>query len=389
MSQAHETALVLSGGGAYGAFSVGVMKVLFAGRCPSNGYQSLEAGIFTGTSVGAFNAAVMAGHPKESSLETAFRLEKIWLDQISERAGGCGNGIFRLRNNPLEYTDPGCVGKPPQWAGRLFDDMLATGNYLMSRTANFLASSRPLIDRLLSSVNIGSFIDTQPFRDLLQQVIDEQAIRESPKKLEVIATNWVSGEVKRFHNPDFHSGQGIVGITASAAIPGVFPPVAVVEDVCVDGGVVDNTPVGSAIGLGASDLHVIYLIPIPSVIPLQRPPATVDTMLRVYFLMLASIVDDDIETARWINAGKQAALQRMSAPDAEEFLNTIGRILGRIDLRASRIVNIHRYLPNQPLGGDLGMLDFSRDHIARRIEEGEQVALLHDCEVSRCVLAKE
>jgi len=35
------------------------------------------------------------------------------------------------------------------------------------------------------------------------------------------------------------------------------------------------------------------------------------------------------------------------------------------------------------------MLDFSRDHIARRIEEGEQVALLHDCEESRCVLAKE
>jgi NTE family protein len=51
---AGETALVLSGGGAYGAFSVGVIKALFAGRSPSTGYQPLQPGIFTGTSVGAF-----------------------------------------------------------------------------------------------------------------------------------------------------------------------------------------------------------------------------------------------------------------------------------------------------------------------------------------------
>ena len=389
MTERQETALVLSGGGAYGAFSVGVMKVLFAGRSPATGYQPLEAGIFTGTSVGAFNASVMAEYPNESCLETAFRLEKLWLDQMTLNADGCGNGIFRIRNNPLEYADPACLRNPSQLAGRFAEDMLVAGGYLVSRTANFLASSRPVMDRLLSSINIASLVDSQSFRKLLREVINEQAIRESSRKLEIIATNWVSGEVKRFHNRDFDHGQGILGITASTALPGIFPPVSIDQDVCVDGGVVDNTPVSSAIGLGARDLHVVYLIPTPRIIPLQRPPATVDTMLRVYFLMLATIVNEDIETARWINAGKKAALQHMSAPDAEAFLETVGRILGNTNLRDSKIVNIHRYLPSESLGGDLGMLDFSRKHIAERIEEGEEVALLHDCKESHCVLANE
>ncbi len=56
-----ETALVLSGGGAYGAFAIGIMKALYAGASPATNYQPLKADIFTGTSVGAFNAAVMVG----------------------------------------------------------------------------------------------------------------------------------------------------------------------------------------------------------------------------------------------------------------------------------------------------------------------------------------
>ena len=54
---AQEAALVLSGGGAYGAFEVGIMKALFAGRSPATRYRPLEAKIFTGTSVGAFHVA--------------------------------------------------------------------------------------------------------------------------------------------------------------------------------------------------------------------------------------------------------------------------------------------------------------------------------------------
>src|SRR6266513_2628255 len=95
--QPNETALVLSGGGAYGAFAIGVMKVLYAGASPATGYQPFNASIFSGTSVGAFNAVVMVDQPHEGGLNLVLGLERVWLDLVAARPGKCGNGIFRLR----------------------------------------------------------------------------------------------------------------------------------------------------------------------------------------------------------------------------------------------------------------------------------------------------
>jgi len=50
-------AAILSGGGATGAFEVGVLKALIKGMSPATGNQPLSFDIVTGTSVGAFNAA--------------------------------------------------------------------------------------------------------------------------------------------------------------------------------------------------------------------------------------------------------------------------------------------------------------------------------------------
>src|SRR5690349_2605367 len=109
---AAQTAMVLSGGGAYGAFAIGVMKVLFAGLSPATAYAPMEADIFTGTSVGAFNATLMVSRGNEQNLDSALQLERIWLEQVAEKPGSCGNGIFRLRANPAEYFNPACVSAP-------------------------------------------------------------------------------------------------------------------------------------------------------------------------------------------------------------------------------------------------------------------------------------
>ena len=52
-------AVVLSGGGADGAYEVGVMKALFNGKAPRLPGGPVEPDIFTGTSIGAFNAALL------------------------------------------------------------------------------------------------------------------------------------------------------------------------------------------------------------------------------------------------------------------------------------------------------------------------------------------
>jgi hypothetical protein len=72
----HRQAMVLSGGGANGAYEVGVLKALLTGQSPATEFQPLDPDIFTGTSVGAFNAALLVslwethGQASISNLET-------------------------------------------------------------------------------------------------------------------------------------------------------------------------------------------------------------------------------------------------------------------------------------------------------------------------------
>lgn len=391
MSQlADRTAMVLSGGGAYGAFGVGVMKTLFAGRSPATNYEPLTADIFSGTSVGAFNAALMVAQPC-TCLDAALQLEDIWLTKVADQAGKCGNGIFRIRANLADLVDTDCLRHPATLARRFASDSFALGVYTLARTANFLASSSdPLEDRVLALLNVGSFVDTAPYDGLLHSLINEAEIRQSSRVLRITATDWVAGTPRYFSNSDFHDDLGFRAVVASTAIPGVFPPERIDGRIYVDGGVVENTPLSSAIQAGGTSLHVIYLDPKPSVIRLRGEPNTVDTTLRVYYIMLATKIAEDIETARWINAGLDAltncqASKSISDEALRDFIRVAGSLL-QTDGRTYKRVVIHRYFPEAALGGNLGMLDFGIDAIANMIQEGERVALVHDCKASGCVL---
>jgi len=390
MTAPDQTALVLSGGGAYGAFSVGVMKVLFAGRSPATSYQPLLANILTGASVGAFNAAIMAGSRTGSLLGNAMYLENVWLEHVAEQQGQCGNGVFRFVGDPLDYLDYNCLHSPDLVANNFVTDTFTIAGYFLARTANFLASRGPVRERLLGLFNIGSLIDSRPFRNLLQSVLHEQNIFESEQRIHIMATNWITGAAMHFSNADFQQGLGLEAVMASSAIPGLFPPVQIGRDIYVDGGVVENTPLKPALELGATELHVIYLDPKPQYIPLLGQPNTADTLMRVYHLMLASKLHEDIETARWINSGLEAlgSVPKTGQAASNQLRDAI-RIAGKVLERETpyKPVTIHRYFPSNVTGGQLGGLDFTADAISRLIEEGERVALVHDCSESDCLLA--
>ena len=390
MTSATRRALILSGGGAYGAFAIGILKVLAAGRCPSTRYEPLNADIYTGTSVGAFNAALMVSRSEQGTLEAALSLEDVWVNRVAEGPGRCGNGVFRVRGDPLVYFDVKCLRSPVSLAGELVTDTLATSRYILGRTANFLASSAPLANRAIQTLNLGSFIDPTPFHDLLRDVIHDDKIRQSPIDFRAIATNWITGSAVHFGNSDFQGEHGIKAIMASSALPGIFPPVIINTDLFVDGGVVDNTPLKPAIDLGATELHVVYLDPQPRFIPLNGQPSTIDTLIRVYYLMLAAKINQDIETARSINAAIAAIQQyeqagQSSASEARDYLRVADRMLKSSGASYKRLV-IHRYFPTAVLGGDTGMLDFRLNRIASIIEQAELSALVHDCTQNGCVL---
>jgi NTE family protein len=388
---ASKTAVVLSGGGAYGAFAVGVLKVLFSGRSPATRYQICDADIFTGTSVGAFNAAVMVMKPGESSYATAMRLQDIWLNDIAERPGRCGNGVFRLRGDALQYLTPEGLLNFFDPLRQLGSDTVALGRYALTRTANLIMSQTSIESRTIGLINIGDLLDSSPYKETLLRVIEPSGILTTTKQLRIIATNWFTGETKIFENLHFCDEHGPLAVAASSAIPGIFPPVVVDEDIYVDGGVVMNTPLSPAIRCGAELLHVIYLDPDPQDIPLMWEPNSVDTLLRMYNMLLASKIQQDVQSVGAINSALQ--LSETDRPDlslgVEKLKNSLRGVTAVVNQSATqplKTLEIHRYFPRRQLGGALGMLDFKLDPIVTMIQEGEQQALIHDCRRNECIV---
>lgn len=388
-------AVVLSGGGAYGAYEVGVLKALLGGEMKGAGYRPLDPQIFTGTSVGSFNASLMVSQAGVPGVAASAHLEEVWLNEVAEGVEGCGNGVYRFRANPLRYLDYECIANPLEPVVELDRDAVFLTRSFLTRGLNFLATRGSFVNRALQFVDASAFISVEPFREMLRRTIRSETLRNSEKILRVVATNWVTGEVKTFENEDIANEEfGPLMIMASAAIPGIFPPVRIGDDYYVDGGAVMNTPLNCAIQAGATTLFVIYLDPDVNNIPLQRLMNTIDTMDRVYTIMLATKINEDIETAAWINAGL-SVLERvdqsntaanLSGAEITAFVRVAAQIAERIKIsRKYKKLTIHRFHPHDDLGGPLGMLDFSRQAVSRLISRGFEDAVYHDCYESKCV----
>jgi NTE family protein len=68
----------------------------------------------------------------------------------------------------------------------------------------------------------------------------------------VVATDALSGA-----EVIFSSGPVVERVLASAAIPGIFPPVRIEGQYFLDGGIANNTPISAAVKLGASRVVVL------------------------------------------------------------------------------------------------------------------------------------
>ena len=93
-------AIVLSGNGAYAVYEGGIMKALVHGMCPVTSCRPIRPEIYTGTSVGALNAAMVVSGADESDVAAIENIERLWFTQVVESMRGV-NDIFRLRANPL------------------------------------------------------------------------------------------------------------------------------------------------------------------------------------------------------------------------------------------------------------------------------------------------
>jgi NTE family protein len=387
--------LVLSGGGAFGAYEVGVIRALYNGKSPSTAGVPLDAQAFAGTSVGNFNAAVMAmntGGPQAS----ARRLHDLWTNEIADNDDGRGNGVYRVRGHIDNYLDLRIPGSPIEQMKRMMLDFGVFGGYAARSTERFLLSRGQFASRLANLLDVSVFLNTDPFRKLVEKSIDPDVLRNCGKALIVTATNWGTGDAQSFNFRDLDDKQTCwAAIRASAAIPGLFPPVTIQGQIYIDGGVVMNTPINPAIEEGADEIHVVSLDPSVPDLGAVYSQTTWDIMSRVITAMIAENITEEIDSARWINEGLEV-LERcdknetLDSGDIKKFIRAAGKMSRKLNTDGTqfRKLTIHRYFPKRPLGAFAGLLNFHRSAIDSMIEKGYDDACSHNCRDNGCLIPK-
>ena len=355
-------AVILSGGGASGAYEVGVLKGLFAGDSPATNYTPLMPDVFAGTSIGAYNASLLVGEIGDRGFGAIDYLEHIWLDVMPQDDDTGHNFIARYRGDPFEFLNPKLALRHPlEDSVQLVKDFAYFASESYRRGLVFFLSSDDIETRVLKLIDLSAIISNEPERRLIKQTINFQNIRQSDKVLKVAATNWSTGDLRVFGNDDFTDELGPKAVLASTSIPGIFPQIDIHGEYYADGGVVMNTPMNLAIDAGATVLHVIYLDPDVKAIPLLPVRNTIDTFSRQFAIQWAATVNRDIEVAHQINRGLDAINRATSGgtvtgKDVRPFILAANRLSQTDDYSKYRKITIHRYQPRDTLRGVLGLL---------------------------------
>jgi len=95
-------------------------------------------------------------------------------------------------------------------------------------------------------------VDSKGLRRLLERHLPYVQLEDAAIPIHIVASDMVTGEEVLLS-----SGSTVDAVLASAAIPGVFPPVSLNGRLLVDGGVANNTPISTAKRLGATRIIVL------------------------------------------------------------------------------------------------------------------------------------
>ncbi|MCP3964454.1 MAG: hypothetical protein GY719_42035 [bacterium] len=387
-------AVVLSGGGANGAYEIGVLKALVAGKSGTTNFKPLEPDIFLGTSVGAYNAAFLASRWDSRGTSAVSDLEKIWLNDIGQQSLAKGNGAFRIRTNPIDVLNPfSYFPNPLKPLSNLLQDTVSVAWEATQRAGNiFGARGTPFLERAVNLVEFSSFISVDPLERLVHSTIQLDRLRNSSKKLRIAATNWALGKTQIFDQHDMTEQLGPQIIMASTAIPGIFPVQAVGAQKFVDGGVLMNTPLQPAIDAGADVIHVMTLNPKVEKIRLGEMSNTMSTAWRQQVISWVKAVDQNLLKIFAMNRTLELGRITIEALGRKETLDldmsevpeyTLDEQSDSDDTIAFRVdkgiwdeighykpltVFLHR--PREDLGGPLGMLNFDAARLQYLVDRG-------------------
>ncbi len=192
--------LALQGGGAHGAFTWGVLDRLLE-------ESWLRVDGISGTSAGAMNAAVMASGFTLGGVKGAKKaLEEFWR-RVSD-----ASSFSPLQRGPIE---------------------MLTGQWTLKHSPMYQAAE--MMSRIFSPYELNP-ANTHPLRDILAETVDFKALKKSPIRLFITATNVRTGSGHLFRNAEITPEV----LLASGCLPNLFQAVEIDGEAYWDGGYAGN-----------------------------------------------------------------------------------------------------------------------------------------------------
>ena len=238
-------ALVLQGGGALGSYQAGVIEGLAA--------SGIEIDWVAGISIGAINAAIVAGNPPERRVE---RLGAFW-DKVTSS----------LPSVPMFLNDQ----------MREFLHEWSAGFVLAAGVPGFFAPRFvPPMFALPGTPAAMSYYDSGPLEETLNALIDWDLLNHGPVRLSVGAVDVENGNFRYFDTTDTKIDAR--HIMASGALPPGLPPVEIDGRLWWDGGLVSNTPLTHVLDHQTGSLLALQIDLFSAAA--ERPRTIMDVMAR-------------------------------------------------------------------------------------------------------------
>jgi NTE family protein len=237
----YATAIILQGGGALGAYELGVLKALYETR------PGFKPSVVTGISIGAITTAVLAG-AKGDPIQA---LDRLWREKLTVL--------------PLPPFFPSAY---QQFVSAFVPDELEKNLAVWGNPGMY----RPRLDYSYAPWRRTSIYDLVPLRQTLAEMVDLEKLNNNGAiRVAVGATNVGTSDIKYFDNDKVRLS--FENVMASGSLPPGFPMTEIDGDYYWDGGLFENTPLSPALNLleetdkEKRELVVVELFPRQSPIP--------------------------------------------------------------------------------------------------------------------------
>jgi NTE family protein len=330
-------ALVLQGGGALGAYQAGVYQAMHE--------HGLTPDWVVGTSIGAINAALIAGNEKANRVT---RLKEFW-ERVSH----------------TDTIDMNQVADPARraniWLSTLDAVTHGVSGFFKPRWLN------PFAANMKVAPEDASYYDTSPLVSTLNELIDFNCLSQpGAVRLTVNAVKVTSGQLVSFDSSK--QPIGVEHIMGSGALPPGFPPVRIDGELYWDGGLYSNTPLETVLDDKAAVDTLCFMVDLWNAVG-PEPTSLDEVQTRQKDVMFASRSEGQIQNYLRLHR-LQDMVRALYADLPPDLQNNMGRkILNEVGCNTTiHIVRI-------PYGGqDWHMaakdINFSKGSIGWRWEQG-------------------